>query len=144
MCSSDLEERLLPLLTYTGSIALSPGSAVSHPAVMAALRLITAFDRSDMASVTEIIHVNLRQHGVIQFTTSQGSTITLRPDRVDDQIKDWQRIWNWGARSNQLIATLDLSAGRNIPVRWQEPPAGDPSQNDRRPVRPKRTRKSHV
>lgn len=138
------EERLLPLITCPERLQVAPGGEVLHPGVRTALQWIAGFEGSPMAAVTEIVHVDLRTPGVLLLTTSQGSLISVRPGSIESQIEDWQRIWNLGAPENRMILTLDLTVGRNIPVRWHEAPAADPGTPERRPLRSKRTRKNHV
>ena len=139
-------EGALPIILGAPSNDLSPGRATAQAEVLSALKFLQAFDRSELAGLTDILSLDLSHRGVLVAVTSHGSTISLRPEAFEQQLRDWQRVWQEGVRINKAVATLDLSVSRNIPLRWQEiavtPPSTTPA--DRKPARPKRTRRNHV
>lgn len=139
-------ESALPVILGATSNDFSPGRATQQPEVLSALRFLAAFDRSDLAGHTDLLSIDLSHRGVLYLTTSQGGTIGLRPEGYEQQLLDWQRIWQEGARAGKSIASLDLAVSRNIPLRWSEPaasPAG-PAPVEKRPIKPKRIRRNHV
>ncbi|MSU34928.1 MAG: FtsQ-type POTRA domain-containing protein [Pedosphaera sp.] len=135
-------EGALPLITGADVANLVLGRVTAQSDLRATLRLLSAFDRSDLAGITEISGIDLSVRGVLRATTSQSSLITFRPDNIDGQLADWQRIWNEGTAAGCAIATLDLAAGLNIPLRWHE--NLPPPSPEKKTLKPKRNRSNHV
>ncbi|MGA2542627.1 MAG: FtsQ-type POTRA domain-containing protein [Verrucomicrobiota bacterium] len=109
---------LLPTLTGVPPKDLNPGHAAESPQVLAALRLLTALDRSPMAGIVELQSINVASPEILEATTSQGARITFSLDQFDVQLRRWREIYNYGQAGGKAIAWLDLSISNHLPVRW--------------------------
>lgn len=136
----------LPMLIGAPSNDFSPGRPTTQPEVLSAIKFLLAFDRSALAGLADVLSIDLTHRGVLVAVTSHGSTIALRPDNYEQQLRDWQRIWQEGMRVNRTIGLLDLAVSRNIPLKWQELAAApaSPTLPEKKSARPKRTRRNHV
>lgn len=138
-------EGALPIILGATGNDFSPGRPTLQPDVQAALKFLNSFDRSELAGLTDILSIDLSHRGVLSIVTSHGSSIALKPEGYDQQLRDWQRIWQEGSRLGKAIGSLDLAVNRNIPLRWMETaPAAPTTPADKRPTKPKRIRRNHV
>ena len=132
----------VPSLSGVNVADLRPGHAIAAPKVNAALRLISAFEDSPMSGLVDVLTVDLSGTDVLQVTTGQGSQITFATDRVDEQIRRWRAVHDFGMKLGRAIRTLDLSVTNNCPVLWVDastlPPANPKA------AKPPRNRKKHV
>jgi cell division septal protein FtsQ len=110
----------LPMLTGIMSSELRPGRRIDSPQVHAALRLITAFDRSPMAGLVDLQRIDVSSPEVLQVITPQGNEVTFRLDAVETQLQRWRAVYDLGWKNNKQVSTLDLSVSNNVPVRWLE------------------------
>jgi len=121
----------LPVLAGARAAELNPGRAVTSPKVSAALRLIAAFENSPMAGLVDLKSVDVSGTEVLSVLTGQGSQITFALDRIEDQLRYWRLVYDYGKKIGKVIRTLDLSVTNNAPVLWLEaraplPPAPEP------------------
>jgi cell division septal protein FtsQ len=138
-------EGALPIILGATGNDFSPGRPTLQPDVQAALKFLNSFDRSELAGLTDILSLDLSHRGVLSIVTSHGSSIDLKPENYEQQLRDWQRIWQEGSRLGKAIRSLDLAVNRNIPLRWMETaPAAPTTPADKRPTKPKRIRRNHV
>ncbi len=139
-------EAALPIILGSPSNDFSPGRSTAQIEVLSALKLLMTFDRSELAGLTEVLSVDVSHRGVLSLVTFHGSSIAMRPDNFEQQIRDWQRILQEGARIGRAINSLDLAVNRNIPLRWQDITPSSPTAIpvQKRPNKPKRTRRNHV
>ena len=117
----------LPVLSGVNATELRPGSAVGSPKVIAALRLIAAFASSPMSGLVEMKSVDVAGTEVLQVTTGQGGQITFALDRLEEQLRRWRAVYDFGQKNGRAIRTLDLSVANNSPVLWLGAGAGPPS-----------------
>ena len=132
----------MPVLTGVNTAELRPGRAINSPKVTAALRLIAGFERSPMAGLVDLKSVDVSGTDVLQLNTGQGSRITFAMDRLEEQLRDWRRVHDYGRKTGKAIRTLDLSVTNNAPVLWLEAsavPSSAPGLN-----KPSIHRKKHV
>lgn len=108
----------LTVITGIEQDKLVVGKQVESPQVIAALRLITAFDRSPMAGLVELRGVDVSLPGVLGVQTGQGSQITFAMDDLERQLRRWRVIFDQGQRITKVISTLDLSVSNGIPATW--------------------------
>jgi POTRA domain, FtsQ-type len=106
----------LPVLTGLNPLELQPGRRVASPQVLAALALIGIFDRSPMAGLVDLRHVDVSFPGVVVVTTGQGSEITFALENVAQQLGRWRKIYDFGKSLNKAIASADLAVSNNVPV----------------------------
>jgi hypothetical protein len=130
----------LPVLSGVNAAEFRPGSVIRAPKVAAALRMIAGFDHSPMAGYAELSEVDTTRTEVLVLTTADGSQITISTDRLDQQMRRWRLVHDFGLRYGRAIRALDLSVTNNCPVLWTESGAV-PSVN---PRQPSLNRKKHV
>ena len=130
----------LPVIAGLNVYQLQPGQRVESPQVLAALKLIGAFNRPVMTGLVNLRRIDVSSPGVVVATTDQGGEITFGLDNLDQQLGRWREIYDLGQRMNRAIATVNLAVSNNVPVRWMEAvavPAGLPGHNNPSPVRRK-------
>ena len=112
----------LPVITGVNYLQLQPGHHIEAPQVQAALRLVEAFDRSQMAGLVDLQRVDISEPRVIVLTTAQGSEVTFGLDGVftdaDRYLRRWQQIYNQSVQYQRPIASVDLAVANNVPIRW--------------------------
>jgi cell division protein FtsQ len=108
----------LPVIGGLNYFQLQAGRRIELPQVQAALRLISAFDRSPMAAVVDLQRVDVSQPRVIVVTTGQGSEITFGLENVGLQLQRWQQIYNSFLKQQKTITSADLAVANNVPVCW--------------------------
>lgn len=109
-----------PQITGVNTTELRPGRAVEAAPVLAALRLITAFDHSPMAVLVDLQRIDVSSPEILQVVTGQQNEITMRTADLDRQLQRWRLVHEKGQQQSRLIASLDLSVADHIPLRWQD------------------------
>jgi cell division septal protein FtsQ len=132
----------LPVLMGVESTELRQGKQVVSPQIFAALRLITNFEESVMFGLDELSSIDLSAPELLQVTTRAGSQITLGVDHLEDQLRRWRIIYDYGTNLGKGILALDLSVTNNLPVRWQTADTVSPAPA--KILKPTRYRKKHV
>ena len=107
-----------PAITGLTACQLQPGRRLDSPQAQAALRLIGAFGHSPMSGLADLRSVDVSSPGVLEVTTSQGSSIPFSLDRLDQQLERWGLIYNWGKSAGKDVASADLAVGNDVPVKW--------------------------
>lgn len=110
----------LPVIIGVGRADLRIGFRVTSPQVLAALRLIVAFERSPMSGLTSIRTVDVSYPGILQVTTDEGSVVTFSPDQFDIQLRRWRMAYDYGRQIGKALATIDLSVANYVPATWKE------------------------
>ena len=110
------------------------------PQALAALHLIVAFKHSPMAGQVAVASVDVSAPGVLVAATGQGSQVTFALDHLDQQLRRWRAIYDWGHTVE--ISSLDLAVGNNIPVKWAE--AGNPVMELPKSAKPLHNRRNNV
>src|SRR5208283_5286795 len=132
----------LPVITGLNVYQLQPGHRVESPQVQAALELVGAFDHSPMAGLVDLRRIDVSAPGVVVVTTDQGGEITFGLDHLEQQLRRWREIYDWGQRLNKTVSSLNLAVSNNVPVRWMEAVAA-PSVAPK-PVNPAHIRRKNV
>lgn len=133
----------LPLIAGLNAFQMQPGRRLEQPQVQAALGLLDAFDKSPMAGLVDLRRLDVSAPGIIVVTTVQGSEITFGLDNLDQQLRRWREIYDFGLRQQRAIATANLAVANNVPVRWMMASA-TPTTVTPRTVKPQNTRRRHV
>ena len=109
----------LPVIAGLNAFQLQPGRRVELPQVQAALKLIVAFSKSPMAGLVDLRRLDVSAPGVVMATTGQGSKITFGLDKMEQQLRRWREIYDYGKQANKgEIASVDLAVANNVPVHW--------------------------
>ena len=83
-------EASLPIILGATGNDFSPGRPTHQPDVQSALKFLSTFDRSELAGLTDILSLDLSHRGVLSVVTSHGSSIALKPEGFEQQLRDWQ------------------------------------------------------
>lgn len=132
----------LPVLAGINPAELHVGRRLSNPQVLAALRLITAFEESPMAGLVGLRRVETSSPEILVATTEQASEVVFGLNNLNQQMRRWHAIFELGQQSSNVIANLNLAVTNNIPLRWQEANAIPPVAP--KPAKPPRVKKNHV
>jgi hypothetical protein len=119
---------LLPVLEGLPVSELRSGRCTTRPEAIAALRLVSLFDRSAMAKWVVLESVDLTVSGLIEVRARSRfggavSRVRFGYESMEDQLVRWRRIHDYGLQQGQEIQRLDLSVRDNIPVLFAEPHA---------------------
>ncbi len=109
-----------PIITGVNANDVRFGKELELPQVRAALRFISAFERSQMATVVDLARIDVSQPDVLQVITAQQNEVTFAPSDFEKQLNRWWLVYGSGMRLARLIDTLDLSVERHVPLRWQD------------------------
>jgi cell division septal protein FtsQ len=121
---------------------LRAGRIIDSPQVRAALRFLVAFEQSSMAPMVDIARVDVTAPDVLQVVTAQQNEITFRTTDFEKQLNRWWLVHMKGQEQSRQIASLDLSVGENIPLRWLEAVAVPPTAP--KPKKPSPYKKKNV
>ena len=110
----------LPVIDGLNVYQLQPGHRVDSQQAQAALKLINAFGRSPMAGLATLRRVDVSLPQVVVVTTGQGGEITFGLANLEQQLRRWRGIYDWGMSQNKIIVSLDLAVANNVPVRWAD------------------------
>lgn len=128
-------EAVLPNLVGVGLTGIVSGSQFKDERVLSALRWLSAFERSPMITMANLVEVDVSETGVLRLLTRGGSRITVGAQRdYDRQLAEWFSVNQFGQRQGLAIAQLDLSVTNHPPLRWAEPGTVTPEPVP--PVRP--------
>ena len=131
-----------PIISGVNLNELQPGHRLDSAQAQAALQLIIAFQRSQMAGLVDLRRIDISNPGVLLATTGQGSEVTFGMNDLDQQLRRWHEIFELGQRMSKAIFTLDLAITNNIPARWLEASAVPPLTP--KASKPLRIKKKHV
>lgn len=135
---AQLKDGPLPEIALRNIAQIQAGHPVTQPQVLAALRLVSAFNRSPMAGAAELRRLDVSAPGVVVVTTKQGGEITFGLQNVEQQLRRWREIYDLARSRNKVIVSLDLAVANNVPLRWTEAspvPAGLPKNSTPAPAR---------
>ena len=110
--------RTLPVITGENALSLRLGRRADSPGVLAALRLVAAFQTSPMAGLAVLRYVDVATPGVLLAVTEQGSRITFGLDDPARQLRRWWQIDNYGRSRQETVASADLAVANNVPVHY--------------------------
>ncbi|MBI3867736.1 MAG: FtsQ-type POTRA domain-containing protein [Verrucomicrobia bacterium] len=110
----------LPTITGVPPAEIRPGRRVESIQVLAALRMVVAFERSPMAGLVDLREVFVGSADVLLVNTEQRSQIVMGLRNPEQQLQRWRGIFEYGQRRSLHIAVADLSVSNNVPTRWLE------------------------
>jgi cell division septal protein FtsQ len=131
-----------PAITGISINELRAGRVIDSPQVRAALRFLVAFEQSAMATLVDVARVDVSAPDVLTVTTAQQNEITFRTTDFEKQLNRWWLVHTKGQELSRQIASLDLSVGENIPLRWLEAVAVPPTAP--KPKKPSPYKKKNV
>jgi hypothetical protein len=89
---------------------------VDLPVVRAALRLVTAFEKSPMFGSTDLVSLDVSQPDVVEAMTQEGSRITFGLENLAWQLDAWRTVHEYALAHGKTLISLDLSVSRNAPA----------------------------
>jgi cell division protein FtsQ len=125
--AADPNPSALPALTGLNARELRPGASVESPHIRAALELISQYDRSPVASMTEFRAIDLSSPHTLVAHVDPGSEITFSNDNFSRQLTRLQTTLHYARKQNLALASLDLAVGNYVPARWIEPSTNAPA-----------------
>lgn len=138
-------EAALPTLLGINAIGTATGRPMGDPQVIAALKMMAFFDQSPLATLADVVNVDVGDSPVLTVLTRAGSRVTLASGRrFDDQLMKWYSVHQYGMASGQMIDTLDLSITNHPPLRWVDPGQAHPSTNSAPPARELRPKRKPI
>ncbi|HXG48843.1 MAG TPA: FtsQ-type POTRA domain-containing protein [Methylomirabilota bacterium] len=132
----------LPVLEGIPLADIRPGRRTESAQVLAALGLITAFQRSPMAGVVDLLEIDVATPGVLRVRTAQSNEVVFGLGEPDPQLRRWHAVHDHARRTGRHVAWLDLSVSNNIPAHLVAGIAVTPPP--RKPARNSPYRKKHV
>jgi cell division septal protein FtsQ len=138
----DTATRFLPTITGISAAAIRPGHIVDSPYVLAALRWIRAFQKSEMTGHVEVRAIDVSSPGAMLVSTEQGNEVTFSYRDFDAQLARWRAVHDLAGRRTRLIASLDLAVTNYVPATFLDLTNGPPALLH--PSQPSPYRKKHV
>lgn len=135
-------EPQLPAISGLDPNQLQPGRRIQHTQLLAALRLLKAFDHSPMAGLVEIKKIDVSAPETLVLITSQGSEISFGLNEPEQQIRRWREIHEASQRQGKAIISLDLGVSNSLPLRLAD--ASTVAQTPPKRIKPPANRKKHV
>jgi hypothetical protein len=131
-----------PIIVGVNVNDLQFGRPVEDPQIRGALKLISAFDHSQMAGYVDFQRISIATPEILQVTTSQGAEISFSLGSFDTQLRRWRAIYDQYQQGGKAITSLDLSISNNLPARWIA--SGSMPQAPPKMLKTSRTKKKHV
>ncbi len=138
----DNATRFVPTITGISAAAFRPGHIVDSPYVLAALRWIRAFQKSEMTGHVEVRAIDVSSPAAMIVSTEQGNEVTFAYRDHDTQLARWRAVHDNVGRPTRLIASLDLAVTNYVPVTFVDLTNGVPALLH--PSQPSPYRKKHV
>lgn len=114
----DAATKYLPALTGINSLDLRTGFKVQSAHVLAALRWIRAFQKSEMSSMVDIRSIDLSSEHTLLVRTEQGNDITFSLDDYQPMLARWRKVHEFAIHQRLSIAALDLAVTNYVPAVW--------------------------
>jgi hypothetical protein len=138
----DNATRFVPTITGISSGAFRPGHIVESPSVLAALKWIRAFQKSEMAGHVEVRAIDVSSPAAMIVSTEQGNEVTFAYRGFDTQLARWRGVHDYAQRTSRTLASLDLAVTNYVPAVLLDPTNG--IRSIVRPAQPSPYRKKHV
>lgn len=112
--------RFLPVLTGVGATSFRPGTIVSSPQILAALRWIKSFQQSEMIGQVDVQAIDVSSATALLVSTEQGNEVSFAYQDFERQLTRWKQVHSLGRQRNLTIASLDLVVTNFVPAVWTE------------------------
>jgi cell division septal protein FtsQ len=110
----------LPIFAGIPARDVRPGRQSETPQVLAALALVRDFERSPMAGLVDLKHIDVTTPGALVVTTEQGNELTFGLSDFDAQLRRWRLVHDYTQRFGKHINSLDLTLANNAPMLWTD------------------------
>jgi cell division septal protein FtsQ len=127
----------LPELKGVDETELRTSGLLQSPNVLAALRLVENFRRSNLVGTIDLQEIDIRPSGILVVSTTAGAKVKFSSGHdLQPQLLRWRQIHDDGRRKGLAIVDLDLSITNNVPTKWRS--AALPNRKADRSVPPRR------
>jgi cell division septal protein FtsQ len=130
----------LPVLVGMPAQETRPGRRIESLQVRAAIQLITEFERSSMAEITDIKEIDVSMPGTLQVLSSHGTELLVGLGESSQALRRWRAVYDHVHRFGKRVAWIDLSVSNNVPARFADATLSPPVP----PKVNKPSRKRHV
>jgi cell division septal protein FtsQ len=118
---SDAQRKVLedlPVITGAAVADMRIRSPVISPEIYHALALFQRTDRGDPLPGLDVRAVDVSRRGYLLVTTADGCRARLAIANVDQQLRRWRDVLADTRARAERVASIDLSMGRDVPVRF--------------------------
>lgn len=116
----DAATATLPTLTGLSPAELRPGYRVHSPQVHAALKWISLYNEAPIASMIDVVGIDLTSPGTLLVTTTAGNDVTFEARNFENQLARWQRVVEYSRLAEKPFVSLDLAVTNYIPIVWAQ------------------------
>ena len=106
----------LPVLTGVAPADVRVGKQVQSEQVYRALELLDKVQQAAAGSMMEIATVDLARPHQLTLTTRQNTQVKFDVTGFQQQMRRLSAILTWAAQRQKLVAAVDLTVARGVPV----------------------------
>jgi len=112
---------LLPEIIGLTNAELEPGVRLDQPALAHALEILDAIKHDSVLNTSiDIRSIDLSQPLCIKMVTTRDTSITFRPDYIDQQLLRLQAIFESFGNGERTLHTVDLTPDQFDPITFYE------------------------
>jgi hypothetical protein len=108
----------LPVLTGVAAMDLRIGKPVQSEAIYRALELLDKLQQAAAGSMMEIDAIDLARPRQMTLTTRQRTVVKFDVTDFPTQLRRLSAILTWAAQRQKLVAAVDLTVSRGVPVQF--------------------------
>ncbi len=105
----------LPLITGLRDKGLRPGSKVTDPSVVDALRLIESCDEVSLSSFIRIQDVGVAHGDYLDLKLVRGERVLLSREHMEVKLQKLARILQSSSKKGITLASIDMTVDKNFP-----------------------------
>jgi cell division protein FtsQ len=109
----------LPTITGLKDKGLRPGSRISDPEVMEALKVLDACDSITLSQMIRIKDVNVTNPEYLNLTLTRGENVLLSRDNIENKLQKLARILQSTSKKGIALASIDMTVDKNFPGKQQ-------------------------
>jgi cell division protein FtsQ len=111
-------ETIQPLPDITGlrNTEFEAGQRLDQPEAVVAINLLKEMEMTPLHTAIDVKSVDVNQPLSLKVTTTQGSVVFFRLNYLGQQLQRLQEIMGVAQQRQRLVATVDLTLDRNVPV----------------------------
>ncbi|MEI8063397.1 MAG: FtsQ-type POTRA domain-containing protein [Verrucomicrobiota bacterium] len=106
----------LPVLTGVALVDVRVGKQVQSEQIYLALELLDKVQQAAAGSMMEIATVDISKPRQLTLTTKQNTQVKFDVTGFQQQMRRLSAIMTWAAQRQKLVAAVDLTVARGVPV----------------------------
>jgi len=106
----------LPVLTGVAPVDVRVGKQVQSEQIYRALELLDKVQQAAAGSMMEIATVDISKPRQLTLTTKQNTQVKFDVANFQQQMRRLSAIMTWAAQRQKLVAAVDLTVARGVPV----------------------------